>query len=64
MIKVYFKRGQEKKIGKGFYSKDNFKNKLKAMFYIIEAKKYLKDNGHADIEILVNDEKLQSIANN
>lgn len=63
MIKVYFQRNNEKKLGKRFCSKDNLKNRLKALFYILDAKEYLKVNNYTNIQILVNNEHLQNIAN-
>ena len=63
MIKVFCKRENEKKLAKTFVSKDNFKNQIKAMFYILEMKKYFKENNYTNIQILVNNEHLQNIAN-
>lgn len=64
MIEIYAKRNKEKKLAKVFNNTDNFINKVKAMVYIVEFKKYLKENNYTNIKLLVNDKHLQNIANN
>jgi hypothetical protein len=61
MIKIYLKRNNEKKLAKSF--KNDFENQLKAIFYILEIKKYFQEKNYQNIKIIVNNKHLQNIAN-
>ena len=63
MIKVYLKRNEEKKLAMQFNETDDFENQIKALFYILECKKHLQEKNYTNIQILVNNKRLQNIAN-